>query len=363
MRFAASYLDGQSARGQSAEVEVEGRFLSLYLPDGGRLGWPLGDIRYADPPEARPRNLRLRRIGTDERLTLLSAEAEEAVRAACPDLRGRGDSRHGVWRPVLLWGGGAAVSLALLFWFFLPALAGALADAIPQSLTHRLGGRLVPQIAQAFGTESGGKGAVCADSSDNPALAALTDRLRPPLTDPPLLLEVWVIRSPIVNAVALPGGHVIVFSGLLDFVESGDELAGVLAHEIGHVVSRHPIEITVERAAVSAFFGLFFGDITGGTMLGGLASSLVGNAYSRDMERQADEIGVELMLNGGLDPHALARFFARLDKKQGRQEKAMAFFSTHPTSAERRDAIQAVPLHPRPIPEGDWKIIKNICKK
>ncbi len=360
MAFLASYMDGRSARERLATVLLEQRRVIVELDDGRRLFWPAADVRDADPPEATRPGIRLCRVGTEERLSLPEAEAAKAIRAFCPNLKGRRGEGHTAWKPILLWGSAAVFSVALLFWVFLPALAGAIATSIPPDTAHRFGGRLVPEIAEVFGAHSGST-KPCGDSETNAALAALTDRLRPASTEIPVPLRVWVVRAPMVNAVALPGGHVVVFSGLLDFVESGDELAGVLAHEIGHVILRHPIRITVERATVSAFFGLFFGDITGGTMLAGVASALLGNAYSRDMEREADELGTDLMRENALDPRALGSFFERMKKRYGKLEEMMGFFSTHPSTAERAAAIGETPDRVRPIDPGQWEAVRNIC--
>ncbi len=361
MAFLATYRDGKTAQGHAAEVRFEGMRLVIEVPDGLRLFWPAADVRDADPPEATRPGIRLCRVGTEERLTLLDAEAAKAIRAFCPNLKGRRGEGHAVWKPVLLWGSAAIASVALLFWIFLPALAGIIAESIPPDMAHRFGARLVPQIAEVLGTGTNGKGGICGDTKRHKALAALTNRVRPSYSERPVPIRVWVVRVPMANAVALPGGHIMVFSGLLEFVESGDELAGVLAHEIGHVILRHPIRITLERATVSAFFGLFFGDITGGTVLAGVASTLLGSAYSRDMEREADELGIALMRENNLDPRALQSFFERLKKRDGDVAGVLKFFSTHPALAERVDAIGSSPQRIEPIHPNHWDRVRHIC--
>jgi Zn-dependent protease with chaperone function len=324
--------------------------------------WPAAEVRDADPPEAARPGLRLRRLGSDERLGVEDANAATAIRALCPDLaKGEGGGRA-LWRPVLLWSGAAVAVVGLFFWLVLPALAGLIAEAIPGDVEHRFGARLVSGIADAVGRRTGEGTAICGDSGGDVRLQALMDRVRPP-ADGMVPLRVWVVRSPMVNAVALPGGHIVVFSGLLGFVQSGDELAGVLAHEIGHVMLRHPTRIAIERATVSAFFGLFFGDIAGGTVLGGVGSLLLGNAYSRDMERAADDLGVDILSRNGLDPRALARFFERLSTQYKDQERLLTFFSTHPPSDERAAAIDAAPAGARPVDAEVWMAVRRICAK
>lgn len=359
MRVAATYRDGISAKAHPAVVKADGRSLVIELEGGRRVRWPAAAVRDADPPEAARPGLRLRRLGSDERLGIEDAEAAAAIRALYRDLaKGEGDGRA-LWRPVLLWSGAAVAVVGLFFWLVLPALAGFIAEAIPGDLEHRFGARLVPAIADAVGRQTGGT-AICGDSEGDARLRVLMDRLRPP-AEGSVPLRLWVVRSPMVNAVALPGGHIVVFSGLLGFAQSGDELAGVLAHEIGHVMMRHPTRIAIERATVSAFFGLFFGDIAGGTVLGGVGSMLLGNAYSRDMERAADERGVDILRRNGLDPRALARFFERLSVQYKDQELLLAFVSTHPPSDERAAAIGAAPAATRPVDPEVWTAVRRIC--
>ncbi len=359
MRVAATYRDGVSAKAHPAIIDVDSRSLVIELEGGRRVRWPLAAVRDADPPEAARPGLRLRRLGSDERLGIEDIDGAAAIRALCPDLaKGEGGGRA-LWRPILLWSGAAVTVVGLFFWLVLPALAGLIAEAIPGDLEHRFGARLVPAIADAVGRQAGGT-AICGDSEGDARLRALMERVRPSV-EGAVPLRLWAVRSPMVNAVALPGGHIVVFSGLLGFAQSGDELAGVLAHEIGHVMMRHPTRIAIERATVSAFFGLFFGDIAGGTVLGGVGSLLLGNAYSRDMERAADGLGVDILGRNGLDPGALARFFERLSVQYRDQERLLAFFSTHPPSAERAAAIGAAPAASRPVDAAVWAAVRRIC--
>lgn len=364
MRFAATYRDGLSAEAHPAAVFADGRDLVIDLADGRRLRWPAAAVRDADPPEAARSGLRLRRLGGDERLSVAGTDAATAIRALCPDLTKGDGGDSALWRPIVLWGGAAVTMVALFFWLVLPALAGLIAEAIPRDLAHRFGARLVPGIAEAVGNKAGTWPAICGDSESNDyLLPMLVDRVRPPAAYGVVPLRVWVVRSPVINAVALPGGHVVVFSGLLDFVQSGDELAGVLAHEIGHVMLRHPTRIAIEKATVSAFFGLFFGDVTGGTMLAGVGTALLGNAYSRDMERTADDLGVDILRRNHLDPQALGRFFERISNKYKDQERLLAFFSSHPPSAERAATIGAAPANVRPIDPIHWATVRRMCNR
>ena len=148
------------------------------------------------------------------------------------------------------------------------------------------------------------------------------------------------------NAFALPGGYVYVTRGLLVLVNTEDELAGVVGHEIGHVAARHTVQrisrqgpfalITNLVSGVTGFFVPVVGNIVGG--VGNFAQSLVFSPYSRSQESEADEVGQEMAAKAGWDPVGLATFLATL----GREEALLSdgprkpsFFDSHPATPDR----------------------------
>lgn len=148
------------------------------------------------------------------------------------------------------------------------------------------------------------------------------------------------------NAFALPGGYVYVTRGLLALVNTEDELAGVVGHEIGHVAARHTVQrisrqgpfalITNLVSGVTGFFVPVVGNIVGG--VGNFAQSLVFSPYSRSQESEADKVGQEMAAKGGWDPVGLANFLTTL----GREEALLSdgprrpsFFDSHPATPDR----------------------------
>ncbi|MFQ5535443.1 MAG: M48 family metalloprotease [Sphingomonadales bacterium] len=165
-------------------------------------------------------------------------------------------------------------------------------------------------------------------------------------------VTVTVLDSPVVNAFALPGGYIYVTRGLLALANSEAELAGVLAHEIGHVTARHTAE-RYSRATVANIGSMLLGSVVGSSELQKLAT-LGSQAYlagfSREQEYQADLLGVRYLGRTGYDPFAEADFLAamgnysaleaRLAGQDGRA--GGSFLSTHPGTAKRvRAAIAA----------------------
>jgi len=164
-----------------------------------------------------------------------------------------------------------------------------------------------------------------------------------------------VIRSEQINAFALPGGHVYVNTGLIALADNEAELAGVLSHEIGHIVARHSSE-RLSAILTAQFVGNIL--VASQTryldrVLTDLAVQIVtqtsGLAYSRADENEADLIGVEMMYDANYDPRALQRFFQKLRDENGDMNEAQIFFSTHPDPKDRRsrvrDYIQSIDLH------------------
>lgn len=161
-----------------------------------------------------------------------------------------------------------------------------------------------------------------------------------------------VLNSPEVNAFAGPGGFVYVTTGLLKFIKSKDELASVLGHEIGHIVCRHTIRAFQRAVIASRGLGVvdFATRIVGipAARLGGAAAQFFAMAafqgYSRDLERQADYVGVRLSYRAGFRPEAGIDLFERLLKENEKEKKSgflSVFFRSHPTTKERIENLRS----------------------
>src|SRR5262249_27024395 len=144
----------------------------------------------------------------------------------------------------------------------------------------------------------------------------------------PMPVEITVLESRIPNAFALPGGRIYVLSGLLERARHVNELAGVLAHEIGHVAHRDGLRVLLQSGATSYLLGLLFGDVIGGGTLVMISRTLVDSAYTRDAETQADAFAAQRMLSQGHSPAPLAEFLTRLTKDVGGEMKGFAIFSS-----------------------------------
>jgi predicted Zn-dependent protease len=173
------------------------------------------------------------------------------------------------------------------------------------------------------------------------------------------------VRRSDANAITLPGGYIFVFKGLLDRAETPDELAGVIAHEVGHVAHRDAVRTVMEAAGLSFLFGMVLGDFVGGGAVIIAAKTILQTSYSRSVETAADAYGVGLMSKMGGDPKALAVILLRI---AGTTHPGPKLLIDHPETAERVAAIEAaIEKLPKPAPrrelltEGEWRALKSIC--
>ena len=148
-----------------------------------------------------------------------------------------------------------------------------------------------------------------------------------------------------VNAFALPGGKVGVYSGLLDLAESDDEVAIVMGHEIGHVTARHGAERMTEGVIIAAG-GVLLDSTTSGKrnhdlLLTGYGLASTGSilAFSRKHESEADYIGLRYAAKAGYNPMAAITFWRKM-AKEGSGPKMPAFLSTHPSHDRRIADLQ-----------------------
>jgi len=145
--------------------------------------------------------------------------------------------------------------------------------------------------------------------------------------------EFHVVKDDTLNAFAMPGGIVVVYTGLIDATKRPEELAGVLAHEVQHVEQRHTLRGMVKNLGLRAVWALFTGDL-GSTVAGQAAMQLTSLKFSRDAETEADDKGFAALVAHGIDPSGMPAFFKIMSEKAA--DAPVAFISTHPLSEDRQ---------------------------
>lgn len=360
------YFDGQTSRRQDVHVEL-GPELVLLQPDGRRLlGWPLTALRELSSP---PGVLRVTREGGPPlaRLDIRDPGLADAVRAAAPNLGASRVTESGVVRRVVLWSVAAVVSFGAFALYGVPVLADRITPLLPWSVDRRMGDAVDRQIRYILPTTDDGPFA-CGDAENEKAGRAALDTLAKRLSDAaalPVPINIVAVRSDIPNAFALPGGHVYLFDGLIREAETPDEIAGVLAHEIGHVAHRDGTRRTLQAGGVSFLFGFVLGDFTGGGAAVFVARLLTEASYSRAAESAADSYAVTLMRGLGADAKGFGGLLARLSAEDAKDKSSpFDYLASHPATGERRRAIDAAAGDgaTRPLlDDAAFKALKTVC--
>lgn len=365
------YHDG--IRGQPQEVVVRFGEQSLTLmsfDDMPVAHWALASLRRVSQAAAdAPGDLMVltpdpdRLEDADERLVIRDPQMIEAIEAVCEDLDRRPSPARGALR-MTLWGGGAlAAAAAALFWLA-PMAAERMAPLIPAEQERALGEAARDQAVRVMFP----RGARRCDAPEGvAALNAMVARLSS-AANLHVPINAAVYRSDQVNAFAAPGGYVLVLSALLEQASGPDEVAAVLAHELGHVALRHQLRDMLRGAGSTALIGMMFGDVAGGSAATRLAGALVDAGYSQEAEREADVYAQELLARAGLPASALAGFFERLSAGPGARPEGLArHFASHPDMDERiadaraADVTAGAPYRPA-LEDAQWLALREICE-
>lgn len=352
----AHYFDGASTTPQPARVTVMPDALLIQTPSG-TAHWKLSSIRRVPGPETLGMRL-ASDDAADARLTVLSPAAIDRVLDAAPRLARSGAT----WRSkskALKWVAGGIAGLALLGF---GAFEGAprIAAYTPMEWVEPIGDNVRSQIEFVFGASE------CATPAADAALQQLTTRLlagvEPSARFNPEAIHVRIAKSDIPNALAAPGGHIVILGGLFDLTGNdpdlgGDMLAGVLAHEIAHARLRHPTRALGRALGLDLLVRASGGGVgaDGGVILASFA-------YGRAAEREADALAYEMLTRAGIGDAGLKAFFAKLNDDYGDEEGESSFFSTHPSSAERSDVLPGEDGAERAFTDAEWRALFSACK-
>jgi Zn-dependent protease with chaperone function len=276
-------------------------------------------------------------------------ELTRAVEMTAAKVRKVRSRQRTVWGIVL----GLLGGLALLLWFGSDLLVELAVDRIPVEWEQKVGESayrdfLLQQVVLKEG----------------PAVTAvdeMTSRLKANIPNNPYRFEISVVKNEAVNAFALPGGYVVVFTGLLKKAESGEEVAGVISHELNHVLQRHGLNRIVKQIGLMATVTIILGDQQGLIgLMKEVGVELLTLKFGRAQETEADVTGLRLLHRAKIDPSGMITFFQRLSEKEdGRVE----WLSTHPMSAGRAALLKVeMAALPKTTPEPftfQWKTIQE----
>jgi Zn-dependent protease with chaperone function len=226
---------------------------------------------------------------------------------------------------------------------------------MPLGWERPLGQAIDQQVRAVF------PGAPCTKPDGKAALAKLVEELQS-AAHLPIAPDPVVLHSGIPNAFALPGGRVYILSALLDRAQSPDELAGVLAHEFGHVSHRDGVRHLIRDGGTAFLVGLLFGDISGAGAALFAARSLLSAAYSRDIEAGADAFAAGVMHRLGRPTAPLGALLLRI---AGPGKEEFSILDDHPLTPERARRLEqddAAPTGPELLTPEEWRALRAICR-
>jgi len=221
------------------------------------------------------------------------------------------------------------------------------AKAVPADWEIAAGDKLYEQITATKH--------VIEDAELNAQLEEITDPLLEGIKDNRYPFKFHIIEDSTLNAFAIPGGNVVLHSGLLLAADTPEEVAGVLGHEIAHVTQRHSIRSIISSAGMYLVLQAMLGDVTSiVAVLANNSAFLLDRKFSRDFEREADNHGWDYLLAANIDPEGMIEFFKKMEDEENRLRQkmkeatsidvdpgALEVLSTHPATEERMKNLEA----------------------
>ncbi|MBA3964445.1 MAG: M48 family metallopeptidase [Nitrospirales bacterium] len=357
-----SYYDGQSVVPQHVIISVTAVGLSLHFASHRTTTWNYHELRQTQGRYSGEEVRFERGTGIGETLVIPSPNILIAIHEHGGSHAGHfyhpATRRTRVYWTVLA----ALTSLPIVYGIFtwgIPSLAQPITAAIPISWEIQLG-QFVQQEVTA------GK-PVCQNPKLIHAVESILTAMTNSIDQLPYQFQVTVVDSPVVNAMAAPGGYIMVFRGLLQDTASPEEFAGVLAHEIQHVLLRHTMHLIVRHVSMAFVVAALSGDASGMVAYAlQAAQTLQTLSYSRDAEDQADEQGLQLLQRSRINPEGMITFFAKLGKEQP-ANGVLGYLSTHPATQDRlahlKSLLPPVSTTYRAFPfQSEWSDIKTYCE-
>lgn len=364
--WTAKFSDGQSARSWQATVRLDARGIFIARGDGQEgLVWPYGALKAHTPLSKNSEDALITYTYMPDAQLFVSHPdfALELIEKA-PRLKAA-SYRWRAAKPLIL-----ATLLAIfvfgIIWVMDLKPARTIASMMPEGARQTIGRNVVNGFAAPR--------RVCRSAKGMAALDRLMSRLLDSI-EHQNYFSITVIDWSLVNAFAAPGGQMIITSGLIRSARSPEEVAGVLAHEIGHGIELHPETGLVRAISLSAALELLTGGSSG--TLSSLSGLIVKNSYARNDERAADKQALRLLKEAGISQDGLADFFERLNNKdrgaksasyKTRKDEpilgsAFDLLRTHPYPQERARDVRETPAYastPAMTPE-EWRALRQIC--
>lgn len=353
MAALARYYDGKVALARDVIVRPASHELVILDAGGSTVvaRWPsaellvLGDTGHEKAPP-------VVRRGEDGRLVIEDPELRRQLAQSMPSLAALGKRRPAAMPRIALFGATLAVAVAA-FWLAVDVGSGYVAPFVPYDLQRRLGESVASDVI--------GQQPLCQGRAGLAAINGLATRLAK-AADYPHPVSVRIVKGGPVNAYTLPGGILVFYSDLIDLARDGNEVAGVLAHEMGHVAHHHAIQGLVRQFGVEQLLKAMTGGFSDLGTLGSGGTLLLALRNGRGFERDADATAIELLEKLGLRADGVARFFERLLEDQPTDAAALiGIWSSHPPTKERIAATRRPPTGRPAFSDAEWSALKAAC--
>lgn len=347
------FFDGVSSRKRQVSLALADA-LEIVEEGTAPVRWAYDDIRRSDSPVG---VLRLASTSAAPlaRLEIRDLALATELAARCTRLDEHQTTRRGVAK-IVGWSVAAAVSIVCVVLFGVPLAADRLAPLVPKPVERRIGDASEVQVKTIFGRNA------CEDPAGKAAFTKLVNRLRDAAGLDDDSMTAGVLPTPVPNAFALPGGKVYVLRGLLDKAENPDEIAGIIAHELGHLKHHDNMRGLIYNGGTSFLIGLLFGDVTGSSAVIFASRSVVEASYSREAETAADTFAIEIMHRLGRSPKPAAELMFRITGKEG--GGLTSILASHPLTEDRlaRMTNEDRPASGPPLlTDKEWQSLKLIC--
>jgi len=353
----ARFFDGKSLQPYDAGVIVEDQSITITYPQNGQdvvLHWPAKQLQIMEQLSERPAVIAHREL-IGARLIISDSALYQAILPLVPKKQIKVAGLSHSWR-WMVWLFIISIALLGLALWGVQQSAPLLARHIPENWDNKLGQRLIR--AFAAGHEE------CVAPQGKAALNVMITKLTAPLTlQKPFKVKVLKFNKKDINAFSVSGNYIIIMSGLIDFADNADELAGVLAHEMGHAIEHHPTQSLLRQLGIKIMMTAAFGSSMD------FGTKLLILKHSRDDEYQADDIGVKILSQANISPQGLSHFLEKMQQKSLHlplQEFWLDYFNTHPALEDRIQRIKVVKINPQTQPAltaQQWQDLKNICQE
>ncbi len=222
----------------------------------------------------------------------------------------------------------ALVGIILVLWAGNDWIMRMVVSGVPQAWEDKLGDEVLAEMSAS--------GRMINDPAATASIRALGEKIAKGMGGGPHKFTFHLRESPVVNACALPGGHIVVNTGLIESAETGEEIAGVMAHEMAHHTERHLFRKIADAAGPFLVFQAALHNRSALLVALSEGSALIGQQrFSRHYEREADDKAFDYLVAAGIDPRGLASFFRKVHAAEGRGGDELSFLNSHPPTQER----------------------------